>query len=210
MLDTILRDKYIVKKVVKRILKILLVVLTLFFLTLTGFYIWLNQRLDKVVNKETYQSLVEEIRTSQELPPQFYNIYGQVTGYKDNSTTNRFLFYNILRILMNKNGRPYCPCIDVNYGMVYKTLDTWTVGLALDRDVSPRKCLDFYLNNYDFSFPVKGVSDASNFYYKKRIEQLTDDEILELSVMTLNPSYYNKNRNPENLNKKVLEIKEKK
>ena len=159
----------------KKTLKVLLVVLTLFFLTLTGFYIWLNQRLDKVVNKETYQSLVEEIRASQELPSQFYNIYGQVTGYKDKSTT----------------------------------FDTWTVGLALERNVSPKKCLDFYLNNYNFLFSVKGVREASNFYYKKRIEQLTDDEILELSAMTLNPSYYNKYKRPENLNKKVLKIKEK-
>lgn len=185
---------------------------TLIFITavLFGFYFWLNHRLDKVIDRRTYDYLVETIKTSQDLPDKFYEIYGQVTEYDEKSTLNKFLFYKIAALLSFDHLRRVknsCPCIEANYGIESNTFDTWTVGLALDKDVSPKKCLDFYLSEFDFLFSVKGIQNASRFYYHKELNQLSDNEMLELSVMTLNPSYFNKVRKPEKLKLKVLEIK---
>jgi len=171
-------------------------------LILFGLYLWLNQRIDNVVDKATYNSLVEEIKASENLPDRFYEIYGQVTEFDEMLTTNKFLFY---RLVLNK--RKPCPCVDASYGVTHNTVDNLTVGLALDKDVSPKKCLDFYLSKFDFLHHTIGIQNASNFYYQKDLEELSDDEMLELSVMTINPSIYNKIRNPEKLKEKVTEIK---
>lgn len=184
--------------------------MTFIIVALFGFYFWLNYRLDKVIDRQTYDYLVETIKTSQDLPDKFYKVYGQVTKFDEKSTTNKFLFYNAVALLsfdnLRKTKNP-CPCIDANYGIESNTFDTWTVGLALDRDVSPKKCLDFYLSNYDFLFSVKGIQNASKFYYHKDLDKLSDNEMLELSIMTINPAAFNKVRQPEKLKLKVLEIK---
>ena len=82
-----------------------------------------------------------------------------------------------------------------------------SVGLSLDKDVSPKKCLDFYLSRFDFLYSTIGIQNASKFYYQKDLEQLSDDEMFELSVMTLNPAFYNKIRRPDILKEKVEKVK---
>ena len=171
-------------------------------LILSGFYVWLNQRIDHVIDKETYNHFVEEIKTSEDLPERFYEIYGQVTEFNKNSTINRFIFYLIVQ-----NKRKSCPCMEASYGIVYDTFDTWTVALALDKEVSPKKCLDFYLSRFAFSYHLRGIKNASKFYYQKDLEQLSDDEMLELSIMTMSPTFYNKFRNPERLRDQVEKVK---
>jgi hypothetical protein len=176
---------------------------------LFGFYFWLNQRIDNVIDKETYDYLVEKIKTSEDLPDRFYKIYGQVTGYDEKSTTNKYLFYLLVRDrrMFSYSCPCPCPCIHVGYHIVYNPIDKWTLGFVLDRDVLPKKCLDFYLSKFDFLHDIEGIRNASQFYYQKDLEQLSDDEMFELSVMTINPSYYNKIRRPEELKEKVEKIK---
>lgn len=201
-----------VRKITKIISVSILATLTILIVALFGFYFWLNHRLNKVIDRKTYNNLVENIRISPDLPEKFYKIYGQVTGYDEKSTTKKFLFYKTVEFLSFENFRKRknpCPCINANYGIEFNTFDTWTVGFALDRDVSSKKCLDSYLNKFDFLFSVKGIQNASEYYYHKELGQLTDNEMFELSVMTINPSLYNKLRQPEKLKTKVLELKNK-
>lgn len=198
----------ITKIVSSSILAILIIIIVSIF----GFYFWLNQRLYKVIDKETYDYLVETIKTSPDLPEKFYSIYGQLTNYDEESTTKRFIFYKTAGLLSFDNFREIkhpCPCVNANYGIEYHTFDTWTVGLALDKDVTPKKCLDFYLSKLDFSFSVKGIQNASIFYFHKNMNELTDDEMLELSIMAINPYTFNKLRQPERLKSKMIELKSK-
>ena len=177
---------------------------------LTGLNFWLNFRIDNIIDKKTYSNLVNEIETSQDLPSRFYKFYFQVTGSDGNLTTKKFLFYKTVALLSNYNLRKagnICPCFDASYGITFNTIDNWTVGLALEKDVSPKKCLDYYLSKFYFPYSVKGIQEASKFYYKKDLEQLSDNEMIEISIMTLNPSFYNKIRNPEKLKEKVRQIK---
>ena len=190
------------KRIAKKILKIILWVTISIILILFGFYVWLNLRIDNVIDKETYNHFVEEIKASEDLPERFYEIYGQVTQFDKKSTVNRFIFHLIVQ-----NKRKSCPCMEASYGIVVNTFDNWTVALALDKEVSPKKCLDFYLSKYDFLYNTRGINNASQFYYQKDLGQLNDDEMLELSIMTINPSLYNKIRHPERLRDKVEKIK---
>ena len=183
-------------------------------LILFGLYVWLNQRIDNVIDKETYNHLVEAIITSEDLPDRFYEIYGQVTEFDKKSTTNKYIFNGLLNML-NYHVKNHCPCVDASYEIAWNATIDWrlyginkiTIGLALDKDVSPKKCLDFYLGKFDFLYSAIGIQNASRFYYQKDLEQLSDDEMFELSVMTLNPSFYNKIRKPETLKERVVKIK---
>ena len=190
------------KKIPKIISRIILLTAISIISILFGLYIWLTQRIDNVIDKETYNHLVEEIKASEDLPERFYEIYEQVTGFNEKSTTNKLLFYRLIQEKRNS-----CPCVDASYDFGHISIDSWTVGLALDKDASPKKCLDFSLSKYDFLYHAIGIQHASQFYYRKDIKQLSDDEMFELSVMTLNPSYYNKIRRPEELKKEVERIK---
>ena len=192
------------KKITKIISKVILFITISIILILLGLYVWLNQR--NVIDKETYNHLVEVIKTSEDLPDRFYEIYGQVTDFDKKSTTNKYLFNRLLN-MRNYNTKNPCPCADVAYGFVYSSIDKWTVGFALDKDVSPKKCLDFYLSKFDFLYSAIGIQSASQFYYQKDLEQLTDTEMLELSVITISPSFYNNIRRPKNLEERVEKIK---
>jgi len=195
------------KKITKIISRIILFITISIILIFFGFYIWLNLRIDNVIDKETYHHLVERIKTSEDLPDRFYEMYGKVTEFNEKSTTNKHLFNRLLNIYDYRIKNP-CPCVDAAYGFGYcYTFDKYTVGLALDKDVSPKKCLDFYLSRCDFLYYAIGIQNASQFYYQKDLEQLRDDEMIELSLMTINPSLYNKFRNPERLKERVEEIK---
>jgi len=194
------------KRIAKIISRIILFSTIIAILTLFGLYIWLNLRIDNIIDKETYNHLVEEIKASEDLPERFYEIYGIVTKFDKKSTTNKYFFNRILNV-RNYHEKNPCPCVDVGYDVVFNPLDKWTVGLALDREVSPKKCLDFYLSRFDFLYNTRGIKSASKFYYQKDLEQLSDDEMLEISVMTLNPSYYNKIRRPDKLKERIEKIK---
>ena len=69
------------KKITKIILRVILFTTISIILILFGFYVWLIQRIDNVIDKETYNHLVKEIKTSEDLPDRFYEIYGQVTDF---------------------------------------------------------------------------------------------------------------------------------
>ena len=202
------------KKIAKIISRVTLFITISIILILFGLYVWLNKRIDNVIDKETYNHLVEAIKASEDLPDRFYEIYGQVTAFDKKSTTNKYIFNGLLN-MRNYHIKNPCPCVDVSYEIACSATIDWrlfginkiTIGLALDKDVSPKKCLDFYLGKFDFLYSAIGIQNASQFYYQKDLDQLSDDEMVELSVMTLNPSFYNKIRRPENLKEMVVKIK---
>jgi len=202
------------KKITKIISKIILFTTISILLILLGLYVWLNQRIDTVIEKETYNHLVEAINASNVLPDRFYEIYGQVTEFDEKSTTNTYIFNGFLNTRNHHKKNP-CPCADASYKFLRNAtadyglsgINTITIGLALDKDASPKKCLDFYLSQFDFLYSTIGIQNASQLYYQKDLEQLSDDEMLELSIMTLNPKFYDKIREPENLKNKVEEVK---
>ena len=199
------------KKFAKITLDIISLIATLIVLIVFGFYLYLNQKIDMSINKELYDYLVEEINASKDLPDRFYEMYGQVTGFTEKSTTNKYLFKGLMNLKSPHFKNP-CPCIDATYDLHINyraTIDKWNLGVALDKDASPKKCLDYYLSKFYFLYNTFGIQNASRFYYQKDLEQLTDDEMLELAIMTLNPSFYNKIRNPERLQRMVEEIKKK-
>lgn len=180
---------------------VLIIMLISFCVIIFGFYIWLNLSLNTVISKDSYKELVQEIRQTPQLPERFYGIYSKVAGVNIKSSSKNHITERIFNILTNQsNYKNGCPCIDAAYIQgINSTIDTWIVGLALDKEVTTEQCFAFYLSHFDYLFSQIGIRNASKFYYNKEIEELNDDEMYEISVMTVNPAYFNKLRNSEKL-----------
>lgn len=74
----------------------------------------------------------------------------------------------------------------------------------IKKDFTHDECLRFFLSKYDFCFDNIGIEQASQFYFKKNINQLNKKEIFSLIAMLKNSILYNPIRNKEKLENRVL------
>ena len=196
-----------VKKSIRILWKFILFAIVLGIISWISFYVWLSWRFESVVKNLDYHSFVTEIKKTPELPDKLFKFYYTVHNYDENTTTTTQLMkapFCILNDKVNLN----CPCAEANYGFVLGTWDCLTVSLKLDSDVGPRKCLEYYLNNFDFCYGKVGIKNASEFYFKKPLDKLTQDEILKLCLMTKNPSMYNPITYPERIEAELKRLKD--
>jgi hypothetical protein len=73
----------------------------------------------------------------------------------------------------------------------------------LEREFSNDNFIKFRLENSDYLFGNIGISKAANFYFKKNLSELNEDEMIILVLMLENPSLYNPIRHPERVEKKL-------
>ena len=187
----------------------------LVLLSLLGFYLWLNLRIYSVIDREEYRQLVEQINASENLPERFIEIYGMVTGFNENSTTKRAIF-NFNYIFRGEIKE--CPCHSLVGFMIphssfsgdwrlFGSIQTM-IAMRLDRDVSPRRCLDFLLlYKWDFWHSVIGIRNASRFYFEKELEELTDDQMFKLALKAVHPGRYNIKRFPDRVERRIEETR---
>lgn len=185
-------------KLFKRIRYVLIILLVLIVFLFISIRIWLGYRFDSEVDINDYKSFSREIKTTEKLPENVYIAFEKVYNYNQNSTCNGILLKTPVSLLFNVE-KPNCPCFEINYGFALSFIDRLTVGIQLDKDVGSQRCLDYYLNNFDFLNGQKGIKPASIFYYEKPLNKLSDVELIELCIMTKNPLRYNKKIYPEEL-----------
>ncbi len=82
---------------------------------------------------------------------------------------------------------------------------SFSMANQIESKFSPEECIAYELRNFDFLNQARGIYKATELYYSKKPSQLTEQESLELVIMTLNPSVYNKLRHPEALAEKAKE-----
>jgi hypothetical protein len=174
----------------------------LYFLSFGCIYLWVLNKWEKNLTEEDFKNFSKKISESENLPEQFYKAYTLVYGNDQNITTLGLLFS--LPWTLGENS---CPCVDVSYPIITDKYERWSLGLKLDNEVSPKKCLDYYLLNFDFLNNAIGIHNASEIYFGKNSIELTEDEYLKLSIMTLNPALYNPISNAEKLDAKLVEYK---
>ncbi|MGN1296098.1 MAG: transglycosylase domain-containing protein, partial [Bacilli bacterium] len=83
------------------------------------------------------------------------------------------------------------------------------IAINIERNYTKNEILEGYLNSIYFGHGIYGVSDASEFYFKKRCDNLTLSECAILAAIPKGPSLYSPILNPEkNLERKNLILKE--
>ena len=131
--------------------------LLLYLLFLGGVYIWVVNKWQKKISHEQYKTVVSDIKSTDNLPQKFYEKYALVNGYDENSTT-----FGIIASLPWSFAANSCACSDVSYGIVFDTYDRWSLGMKLDNDGSPKKCLNFYMEHFDFLNGAIGIYKGSS------------------------------------------------
>ena len=183
-----------------------------------GIYFWLNAQVNNLVDRERYRQFVEQINASESLPERFYEILEIAGGFDRNLTTRRAIFSeNLLEICPCYRLMAFvvpCPKMSADFRLytgndwLLYGITTTMIAMRLDRDVSPRRCLDFLLlYKFDFLHSAIGIRNASRFYFEKELEELTDDQLFKLALKAVHPGRYNIKRFPDRVERRIEEIR---
>lgn len=171
-------------------------------------YIYIYNYYKKIVSESEMKYVVSEINKSATVSSEFIKVYCKVNNFEENKTTNEFILKFPIEVLQDKFFHR-CPCFDANYGLlVWNTLERISLGIQLDEKVGTKKCFYYYLNNIVFPDNKKGVFEASKYIYKKDLNDLSELEMIELAMITENPFFYNKNKRPEIIKRKLKKVLE--
>lgn len=160
-------------------------------------YIFIYNYYKKFVSESELEEIVLTINRTETISSDFIKVYCEVNNIDISNSTNNFLFSLPYNILIG-NYSESCPCFDANYGLlVWNSLERISLGIQLDSKIGSKKCLDYYLNNIAFPNKVIGVNNASRDIFKKELNDLNKEEMIELSMISNNPFFYNKKKRPE-------------
>ncbi len=146
----------------------------------------------KYIDKKQVIEFSELINSSDKLPENFYYIYDKI--YPSKRKTTIWETYTIGQLLYSLNLKDRTEIISPTRtlsGMAYYSFVTnikpsrptnYPVyfSIGVDENTTPQKCFDYYMSIYDFGDMIIGIRNMSIKMYDKKLEKLTDDEIIEI------------------------------
>lgn len=198
------------KKVLKIAIWISLILITL----LTGCYLWVRTSWSDIISEKQLDQLTTDIINTKPLPENFKitikSIYPEIFEASLNE-------HAVGQLISDRDTQP-CPCRlvakSLNFDLIkakksvgnyYPASLTW----AIENRVSQEECLAYYLNHYSFTKDVKGIKNASEFYFNDRIESLNIEQQIELIIKLFYPPLYNKEKRPDLFNTEIITLREK-
>ncbi|MBC7861535.1 MAG: transglycosylase domain-containing protein [Bacteroidia bacterium] len=187
------------KKVFKKI------IIVLFLIGITSWIsvdVYIYNCWRKKTSPESLSIVCDKINATKPFPDKIIEAYDRV--YPDAS--EREVSPDILSIIIN-DSQEKAPSLQIAYRFYHcGRPELNSLANQIEKRCSIRKCIECYLTKSDYYNQCVGVSSASEFYFKKNLNDLNEEECLSLIVMSRNPSLYNPLRNPEKLKIKVNEI----
>lgn len=183
--------------------KIILSVILIPVILLIGGFSLLEFGAPLLINESDAKEYIAEIKSAPYLPGRYYEIYEQM--YPESLTKHNHFEYLLDRVFNSKNKLD-CECNRVASNTPYTGFKRILLARYLEKQVSPKECLNYYIKNTDYLNGCRGASRASEFYFKKSIMGLDDEELVRLILMAENPSLHNPKREQEQTEEKVQEI----
>jgi hypothetical protein len=204
----------------KKILKISAI--TLIGLTSLVFvigYIWVSNRWRNTFTPEQMQYFASIVNETPALPDKIYTTYDKIEPGHRKMTMNKELFYMLREFVGFKNN----DYKNSNYRRIFSTVrffdktsymdsskfyySEYLFGWGIQKYCTPEKAFDYVfmqdlqlLKSYDF------LSFSHKELLSKRITDFSNDEILEIYLLTKSPTLYNKYRYPYRFNEKIKEL----
>lgn len=194
-------------RVFKRIIFFSFLFLVLSFI---GFVIYLENAIDWVMTEERQAQVFSRIENSPKLPKSFHKTMKKY--YPEISQQTLWgLFYDkiISGFTWGNKKVKTCWCKEIYthpFANNKPFLYDWIISFEIEDRFSQKRCLDYVMFTEYFGKDVNGIKNASQFYYKKDLEDLNEKEILELSVIRIAPNRYNPFFHSKRLQKRVKEI----
>lgn len=200
-------NELIMKSFLKIIKWIAIGIASTITITLSCFVYYLETSIDKVMTKERQDLIISQINNSPNLPKRFYDVYNKYYSDSFDQGVLETIFREILGL--NSSG---CLCKAIYYHPGY--FDKYKhprfahiiLALEVEERCSPVKCLEYELSISYYGNNIRGIKKASEFYYNRPIEELTDREIISLIIIPTRSVYYSPRRNPENLRRAINRV----
>ena len=202
--------------------KVLLIILVFILILFSVIYFWIKNRWRSEFTVDQMKDFCELINETPKLPDNVYEIYDKLEPNHRHLTMNRELveiFYG-LTISQDNLNKKYSPCRDIYRFLEISNLlgsvdwnlryNDYFFAWGINKFTSPEKCFD-----YVFSIrlnELKRQEERRNLQREcltKKLENLYENEVLELYLIMKTPSRYDRLVNPEILDKKITELKEK-
>jgi membrane carboxypeptidase/penicillin-binding protein PbpC len=182
-------------KIIKRILNISIKIICMTFLIIlviySGLWIFVIKSVPEELKEQYDNSIILDITDSQ------YQIIWFVLTENRNY---RFIWYpfiieiffrerndnldNYISILINSNEK---------YRKPYR-MQGWNIEYGLSRyirsDNNYKKCLSLLITQVNMGNNIYGLENASEHYYNKKIDDLTEKELVSLLLLSKSPSLY--------------------
>ena len=189
----------------KRIIKLLCITTLILFLILAGASIINYYRTPEIVNNHISQGILEY--KFRELPDEYQNILIQVQDPG---------FYNHKGVDLVTPGAGLTTITQSLAKSFYfkefkqgwrKVPQTIYAKYALHPNVEKEMQLDLFINIVGFGNGTRGILSASQFYYNKLPQELSEDEFISLIACLNNPRFLNPKDNPDANEERVRRIK---
>jgi hypothetical protein len=194
-----------------KLLKIFLWISGVFALSICLYLGYVFSKFNQDIDYEILNEVAKEIKKSKQLDARVLSMYDRVyDGASKNSSIK-----HAWKKLWGKKIE--CPCYMVTTRLPIHmnkrkkfTENSYAIATRLETKVSQMDCLNFLFEKFDYLYDAIGIEEAARIYFKKPMNELTDDELIGLIVMHENPSLFNPKRKKERFDKRVNEAKNKK
>lgn len=175
--------KHIIQKTLKYIGTIVLMVFV-------GFFLWLQFGIYIITNSGQRNLILTEIDKTPELPGNFIEVY---TLLYPESMENGFLGWVYDEV--NNNKYELLPkSVAYSFRGVMQSPGFWkwaALTIYINNNTTRGECLAFIMQQTDFTHNCMGTQQAAEFYFKKPLSGLSNDEVIGLISLSENPSLYN-------------------
>lgn len=185
----------------KKITKFTLIFSVLLLLTSFFLILFAKSDFNKSFDEKQLEKLILNISSSEKIPDSFFKLYDSLENI---TNTNGVIYGNII----NKNSS--CPCLQVSQfhsNLRGKNLlfgNEYILAWKLEKKVTQKDCLQYFLEHTDFLYGNIGIQKASDFFYQKPLIAIDESQKIVLIKMMRNPYLFNPMKNEINSNETIL------
>lgn len=180
----------------KRALKIIIWVLIVGVSAIVLTYYYLRNSWEDFVSEKELTEFVTKIKITEELPEQFYQLYEQEHPEILSSNLNRQIRSGLFSGSFTKSPSLLAAMIseisrkDVDSTKI-SNRKAYSLAWKLEEETTQRECLNWVLENYKFDLYIHGINEVANFYFRKRVADLSERELSDIIAMMKKPSIVN-------------------
>ncbi|TYA74115.1 transglycosylase domain-containing protein [Seonamhaeicola marinus] len=180
-------------KVFKKLLKVVVWILIIGVFCSVVSYFYLKSTWKEVISEEELTELVDRIEFADELPDRFYDLYNEAYPEVLETNLNKQVvksFFSkdfvkspsVLASMISKHSRVDGDSTKISDKKAY------VLAWKLEDATTQKQCLNWVLDNYQFSVQFKGIKDIARYYFVKEVHALTDEEIKAVIKLMKTPS----------------------
>ena len=170
-----------------RIFKIWIFIFGIFFILFISVYKYYCIRFERNLNAEGLTDYISEINKSKELPNNFYSAYEMINPKSTENNLIHSIFQKSECQSLKVSGRISNIVKKQQLNRRENLIFGYFLTKKIEKNTTQKQCLTWTANQFDFLYNIKGIENASEFYFRKKIRNLDADQLLTLIRMMENP-----------------------